>query len=101
MGNLLFRKSSNTMMKIVLATFVGFAANKFNDCFTASAGISASCSACYATSAQYSVKNCKVACISKWCSSSCLKCTEPAQDDLAVCTGFTAGSADPCDGLAV
>jgi len=76
----------------------GFDHDKFNSCFTASAGVSSSCSECYAQSGEYAVKNCKLACISKWCSSGCLSCTDGAKPDLNTCTGFTAGSAQPCDG---
>merc|ERR1711988_1513614 len=32
-----------------------------------------------------------------WCKSGCLSCTEPAQETLGTCAGFTAAKADPCD----
>jgi len=70
---------------------------KFNDCFSASAGISATCSECYAATGEYGAKNCKSSCILGWCKSGCLSCTEPAQETLATCTGFASATAEPCD----
>jgi Tfp pilus assembly protein PilE len=70
---------------------------KFNDCFSASAGISATCSECYVATGEYGAKNCKADCILGWCKSGCLSCTEPAQETLATCTGFASGTAQPCD----
>jgi hypothetical protein len=70
--------------------------DKFNDCLTASAGISATCSECYAVSGEYGAKNCKAACLLGWCKSGCLDCVEPSQAALDTCTGFTHGTATPC-----
>jgi len=70
---------------------------KFNDCFSASAGISATCAECYAATGEYGAKNCKADCLLGWCKSGCLSCTEPAQETLATCTGFNSGTAQPCD----
>jgi hypothetical protein len=75
--------------------------DKFNSCFTASAGISTQCSECYAATGEYGAKNCKADCLLGWCKSGCLSCTEPAQETLAACTGFTASKADPCEEVAV
>merc|ERR1712202_107530 len=71
--------------------------DKFNSCFTASIGISSACSECYAATGEYGAKNCKADCLLGWCKSGCLTCTAPAQVTLATCTGFTAGTADPCE----
>jgi hypothetical protein len=71
--------------------------DKFNSCFSASAGISTGCSECYAATGEYGAKNCKADCLLGWCKSGCLSCTAPAQTTLAGCTGFTAGTADPCE----
>merc|ERR1711991_1101995 len=69
---------------------------KFNDCLTGAVGIGATCSECYAKTADYGVANCKSACLLGWCKQGCLDCTAPAQTDLAACTGFSAGSPTPC-----
>merc|ERR1712100_638674 len=74
--------------------------DKFNSCFTASAGISTQCSECYAATGEYGAKNCKADCLLGWCKSGCLSCTEPAQETLAACTGFTASAAIPCEEVA-
>jgi len=71
--------------------------DKFNDCFSSSIGISKTCAECYAATGEYGAKNCKADCLLGWCKSGCLSCTAPAQETLATCTGFAAGSADPCD----
>merc|ERR1712078_819231 len=71
--------------------------DKFNECFTASAGISTGCSECYAVSGEYGAANCKADCLLGWCKSGCLECTKPAQADLATCTGFATPTADPCE----
>merc|ERR1712072_749090 len=70
--------------------------DKFNTCFTAAMSISSTCSECYAATGEYGAKNCKADCLLGWCKSGCLSCTAPAQETLATCTGFTAGTADPC-----
>merc|ERR1712080_566751 len=75
--------------------------DKFNTCFTAAMSISATCSECYAATGEYGAKNCKADCLLGWCKSGCLSCTEPAQETLATCTGFTAAKADPCEEVAV
>jgi hypothetical protein len=75
--------------------------DKFNSCFSASAGISTTCSECYAATGEYGAKNCKADCLLGWCKSGCLSCTAPAQDTLATCTGFTAGTAEPCEEITV
>merc|ERR1712048_1000465 len=71
--------------------------DKFTSCVQSDLGISASCSECYYATADYGFKNCKAACLLGWCKSGCLSCTAPAQETLAPCTGFTAGTADPCE----
>merc|ERR1711981_82531 len=71
--------------------------DKFNSCFTSSIGISTTCSECYAATGEYGAKNCKADCLLGWCKSGCLSCTAPAQVTLATCTGFAAGTADPCE----
>jgi len=73
--------------------------DKFNSCFSASAGISTQCSECYAATGEYGAANCKADCLLGWCKSGCLSCTEPAQEVLSTCTGFTAATADPCEEL--
>jgi len=75
--------------------------NKFNDCFSSSIGISATCAECYAATGEYGAKNCKADCILGWCKSGCLSCTEPAQETLATCTGFSSGTAQPCEEMTV
>ena len=75
--------------------------DKFNSCFSASIGISTTCAECYAATGEYGAKSCKASCILGWCKSGCLSCTEPAQETLATCTGFTAGTAQPCESVAV
>merc|ERR1711953_1157965 len=70
--------------------------DKFTSCVQSDLGISAGCSECYYTVAQYGFKNCKAACLLGWCKSGCLTCTQPAQDALSGCTGFTPSVAEPC-----
>merc|ERR1719421_2432008 len=75
--------------------------DKFNDCFTGAMGISKQCSECYAATGEYGAKNCKADCLLGWCKAGCLSYTEPAQETLATCTGFTAATADPCEDISV
>merc|ERR1712048_756 len=70
--------------------------DKFTSCVQSDLGISAGCSECYYTVAQYGFKNCRAACLLGWCKSGCLSCTQPAQDALSVCTGFSPAVAEPC-----
>jgi hypothetical protein len=91
-------ENANTCGHKAFSIFSGFNHDKFNECFTAAMGISTECSECYAVTGDYGAKNCKGGCISGWCKSSCLSCTQPAQDSLGDCTGFAPTPADPCDG---
>merc|ERR1719254_177952 len=51
------------------------------DCVSREAGLSSSCSACFANAGQFGYDNCKVQCLfGKWCSERCLGCT--GQHDL-------------------
>merc|ERR1712022_94950 len=70
--------------------------DKFTSCVQSQLSISAGCSECYYTVADYGFKNCKAACLLGWCKSGCLSCTQPAQDALPACTGFTPSTAEPC-----
>merc|ERR1712232_1321063 len=72
----------------------------FVSCVQSELSISASCSECYYTVADYGFKNCKAACLLGWCKSGCLSCTQPAQDALPACTGFSPAVAKPCDSVA-
>jgi len=76
--------------------FTGIDHDKFTQCAQKELSISAACSECYYAVADYGFKNCKAACLLGWCKSGCLSCTQPAQDDLAGCAGFTPAKADPC-----
>merc|ERR1712160_95201 len=38
-----------------------------------------------------------VTCLLGWCKSGCLSCTQPAQDGLTGCTGFSPAVAAPCE----
>merc|ERR1712139_617176 len=76
--------------------FSGIDHDKFTSCVQNELSISASCSECYYTVADYGFKNCKAACLLGWCKSGCLECTQPAQDALSGCTGFSPSKADPC-----
>merc|ERR1712098_620652 len=78
-------------------TLSGIDHDKFTSCVQSDLGISSGCSECYYTVAQYGFANCKVACLAGWCKSGCLSCTQPAQDGLPSCTGFSASTASPCD----
>lgn len=40
---------------------------KFNDCFSASIGISKTCTECYAATGEHDVKDCKAHCLRGWC----------------------------------
>merc|ERR1712039_811178 len=70
--------------------------DKFTSCAQSELSISAGCSECYYTVADYGFKNCKTACLLGWCKSGCLSCTQPAQDALSGCTGFSPAVAEPC-----
>jgi len=71
--------------------------DKFTSCAQSELSISAGCAECYYAVADYGFKNCKAACLLGWCKSGCLSCTQPAQDTLAGCAGFTPAKADPCN----
>merc|ERR1719453_2232541 len=70
--------------------------DKFTSCVQSELSISSGCSECYYAVADYGFKNCKAACLLGWCKSGCLSCTQPAQDELSTCAGFTSSAATPC-----
>jgi len=69
---------------------------KFISCVESEFSISAGCAECYYTVAEYDFENCKAACLLGWCKFGCLSCTQPAQDGLSACTGFSPSVAAPC-----
>eukprot|EP00931_Biecheleriopsis_adriatica_P124748 TRINITY_DN99929_c0_g1_i1.p1 TRINITY_DN99929_c0_g1~~TRINITY_DN99929_c0_g1_i1.p1 ORF type:complete len:144 (-),score=25.77 TRINITY_DN99929_c0_g1_i1:73-504(-) len=73
----------------------------FNKCMQQATGISSACSECYAVAADYGAAKCKLACMTGWCKSACLSCTESAQDDAATCSGYHAPPLKPCSSQAV
>ena len=77
-------------------SLTGINHDKFNKCLSAAVGIGATCSECYAKTADYGFKSCKSACLLGWCKSGCLSCTAPAQTALQACTGVSPGAATPC-----
>jgi hypothetical protein len=72
--------------------------DKFNECYTMMMGISEQCSDCFADAADYGIANCVNQCLTSWCSPGCLQCTQPAQDPLGTCTGFTPVPLTSCSG---
>jgi hypothetical protein len=72
----------------------------FEACFINEFGVSKECADCYAAAGEYGVQHCKADCLLGWCKEGCLSCTQPAQDTLYKCTGFTPPAvADPCEEL--
>jgi len=76
--------------------FSGMDKKAFSTCLRGKVKISSGCGGCYASMADWSSKNCKMACISSWCSSGCLKCTNKNLKALDKCTGFTAYKVQSC-----
>merc|ERR1711957_906919 len=76
----------------------GFSKQKFDTCLKGKTQVSDTCTDCYAGAGQYGVDNCKLACFSSWCSSSCLSCTAKYLGDLKQCTGFEGDAVSPCSG---
>ena len=74
----------------------GISHDKFNSCLGAAVGTVASCSECFAKTADYGFDSCKSACLLGWCKSGCLTCTAPSQKDLPACTGIPVQTASPC-----
>merc|ERR1719446_822618 len=95
-GNVVGKKANDCGHKAYDILKGKFDHDKFNSCFTASAGVSSGCSECYAASGEYGASNCKTKCLAGWCKQGCLDCTKPAQATLATCTGFQSSGATPC-----
>merc|ERR1712217_207914 len=58
--------------------------------------ISESCAQCFTPAAKYGADHCKSKCWSKWCSHSCLSCTDSASAHAPSCAGFTTPKASQC-----
>lgn len=82
-----FPKTTSDCGKSALNILKGIDETKFNQCLTTKVGFSSGCSDCYWKAAQYGYANCKLACISSWCSKTCLDCA--AGFDTNSCAGFT------------
>lgn len=76
--------------------FGGFDQGDFNTCLTKALGISGPCSECYAVAGDYGAKNCKMKCMSKWCTSGCLSCTAAACATANTCAGRPNVQVKPC-----
>lgn len=76
--------------------FSGMDKKAFSKCLRGKVKVSSGCAGCYANMADWSSKNCKMACMSSWCSSGCLKCTKKNQKALDGCTGFTMYKVQSC-----
>jgi len=77
-----------------LNIFKGIDEDKFNTCLTGEVSISKGCSDCYWQAAEYGYKHCKTACITSWCSKSCLECAKGFDADG--CAGFSGPAPEPC-----
>jgi len=73
-----------------------FSQETFNKCMASKVGISTACSGCYAEAGSYGAHNCKLACLTGWCTSSCLSCTSSAAQKVATCTGVPNEKVTPC-----
>jgi len=67
----------------------------FNKCLTGKYGISSQCSSCFAHAATYGYHNCKLKCLTSWCSSACLNCVKGYNTEG--CAGFDGPQPTPCD----
>mmetsp|Transcript_90986 Transcript_90986/g.284621 ORF Transcript_90986/g.284621 Transcript_90986/m.284621 type:complete len:185 (+) Transcript_90986:3-557(+) len=65
----------------------GLDSDGFVECLTRRASISALCGQCFSLSVTYSAQHCKFACLTKWCSPRCVRCSEPAGMAMAQCVG--------------
>mmetsp|Transcript_32331 Transcript_32331/g.68876 ORF Transcript_32331/g.68876 Transcript_32331/m.68876 type:complete len:164 (+) Transcript_32331:83-574(+) len=68
----------------------GWQTADFTKCLQGSTGISTGCADCFAGSGGYAFKNCKMACVTSWCSEGCLSCTNQYSDSLSQCAGVEA-----------
>eukprot|EP00927_Polykrikos_kofoidii_P028603 TRINITY_DN2493_c0_g1_i4.p1 TRINITY_DN2493_c0_g1~~TRINITY_DN2493_c0_g1_i4.p1 ORF type:complete len:149 (+),score=28.08 TRINITY_DN2493_c0_g1_i4:244-690(+) len=68
----------------------------FNECMGTEAGISSSCSECYAVAGDYAAQNCKSKCMWGWCKADCLACASAVQQKAAECSGRPVQQVAPC-----
>eukprot|EP00930_Biecheleria_cincta_P054233 TRINITY_DN4021_c0_g2_i1.p1 TRINITY_DN4021_c0_g2~~TRINITY_DN4021_c0_g2_i1.p1 ORF type:complete len:441 (-),score=54.79 TRINITY_DN4021_c0_g2_i1:236-1480(-) len=77
--------------------FSGFNKGNYEKCVTSKTGISSSCAACTAISAEYGANNCKWSCFwGSWCGSGCLSCVEPQNSKTQQCAGVQIPSTSTC-----
>jgi len=91
-----FSKITSDCGHSALSIFSGIDETKFNTCLTGAVKVSTGCSDCYWQAAEYGYKNCKLACLSSWCSSSCLDCASKFAPTVATCAGFTGPQPTAC-----
>lgn len=65
----------------------GWKEKKMTDCMVKGTGITPKCGACFSLAGDYGFKNCKRACMSKWCGSECLKCSAGSTEVFRECIG--------------
>lgn len=72
--------------------------SKYKKCLQGKVPISGSCASCFLDSAKYGLGNCKMPCMSNWCSKGCLECIDNYQPEVRKCVGFAPPGAWSCDG---
>merc|ERR1712187_1061727 len=79
--------------------FSGMDQSGFGGCITRDVpGVSPQCAQCFAEQASYAADNCKMQCISAWCSSACLSCNNQNHAVLVACTKTSdLPTTEPCD----
>jgi hypothetical protein len=83
-----FPKITSNCGKDSYSVIWGFDQGHFANCAQKDVpGMGPGCAKCMAVHANYMVDNCKWACLTNWCSSSCLDCGKPHHDELQACAG--------------
>mmetsp|Transcript_130739 Transcript_130739/g.254799 ORF Transcript_130739/g.254799 Transcript_130739/m.254799 type:complete len:190 (+) Transcript_130739:90-659(+) len=87
-----FYRQLTICAKGALNWFFAWNADTFTDCQRRSkyGKISDRCLGCFAMNSRFVFDNCKIACLSNWCSESCLTCADQNEKRFAQCVGKVA-----------
>jgi len=69
--------------------------DQMRNCVQAKVGLSIGCTSCFVEAGQYGYDHCKLPCLLKWCSQSCLSCTGKRDADTQACIGSTVSVPKP------
>eukprot|EP00929_Paragymnodinium_shiwhaense_P070198 TRINITY_DN35537_c0_g2_i2.p1 TRINITY_DN35537_c0_g2~~TRINITY_DN35537_c0_g2_i2.p1 ORF type:complete len:449 (+),score=66.27 TRINITY_DN35537_c0_g2_i2:137-1483(+) len=91
-----FPQQVTSCARSAYSLWYGLSESKDKMCLQTMLGISIACASCIHEANVYATKNCKIACMKSWCSSTCLSCGSGYRPQLEACAGGAVPAATAC-----